>query len=190
MITLRNVMMAERPFRSSIRHLLAERPRLCSLIAQQGPLSPMHGRRTACTRPSILRRQQRPDRRSIVIVLQSNAEHAQVPERGTKDQQCCGQNEARPTNQSWPDEPPRHVVSLRSFVTAGERPRSAARDLRRTTPPDFIASLLHRLVRARDLLRRLDRLVRRFFRGLGRYLGTHGHDFGHQTHHGLLGQLH
>jgi len=78
----------------------------------------------------------------------------------------------------------------RADVTFGERSRSAARDLRRTTPPDFIASLLHRLVRARDLLRSLDRLVRLFLHGLGSYLGTHSHDFGHQTHHGLLGQLH
>jgi hypothetical protein len=95
------------------------------------------------------------------------------------------------TRRRWPG-----CISLGPIAQAAsdrvglERPRSAARDLRRTTPPDFIASLLHRLVRARDLLRRLDRLVRRFFRGLGRYLGTHGHDFGHQTHHGLLGQLH
>jgi len=128
MTTLRNVMMAERPFRSSIRPFSAEQPQLCSLIAQRVPQSPMHGRRTACTCPSILRRQQRPDRRSIAIALQSNAEHAPVPERETKDQQCCRQNEARLTNQSWPAEPLRHVVSLRSFVTAGEHSRSAARD--------------------------------------------------------------
>ena len=39
------------------------------------------------------------------------------------------------------------VIAEGLGITRAERRRSAARDLGRTTPPDFIASPLHRLVR-------------------------------------------
>jgi hypothetical protein len=39
------------------------------------------------------------------------------------------------------------TLSKPMTIQAGEHPRSAARDHRLTTPPDFIASPLHRFVR-------------------------------------------
>ena len=48
---------------------------------------------------------------------------------------------------------PERLWACRLSPPAGERLRSAARDLGRTTPPDSIASPLHRVVRISDSCR-------------------------------------